>query len=221
MKIQADNRLVFIGDSITSGARDFAMGGEGTGNNAYGDSYVRIVKSMIESFYPELRIRVTNRGIGGNTIRHMAARWREDTVDLKPDWLSVMIGINDVWRQFDSPMQKEIHVHPEEFMDTYRRILQQIRPQLEGLVICSPYVIDDNPNDPMRRRMDEYREMSEAVAKEFGAIYVDTQAPFDAYLKHHHSNHLCADRIHPSTTGHMLIARAWLDAVNFAWCAKE
>lgn len=221
MKILAGKRIVFIGDSITSAARDFALGGEGAGQNAYGDGYVRVVKSMIEAFYPERRIRVTNRGIGGNTIRHMAARWADDVLALNPDWLSVMIGINDVWRQFDSPMQKEIHVYPEEYLTTYRNILQQVRPRLEGLVICSPYVIDDNPNDPMRRRMDEYREMSALIAREFDAIYVDAQAPFDAYLNHQHSNHLCADRIHPSSTGHMLIARAWLDALDFTWNAKE
>jgi lysophospholipase L1-like esterase len=218
MKIEKGQRLLFTGDSITSAARNFDMNGEGS-DDAFGSGYVRMVKSIIESGYPERNIRFINTGYGGNTIRDLAGRWQADVVDREPDWLSVKIGINDVWRQFDAPLRSELHVVPEEYQATYRRLLAPLRAKLKGLVLCSPYVIDDDPKDAMRARMDEYRAMCQELAREFDAIYVDTQAPFDAYLKYHHPNALCWDRIHPSATGHMLIARAWLDAVGFDWQA--
>jgi lysophospholipase L1-like esterase len=217
MKIQPNSKLLFIGDSITSGARNFNLPGEGRTDDAYGSGYVLLVKSLLEATHPEHRIRVVNKGIGGHTVRDLAARWQSDVLDLHPDWLSVKIGINDVWRQFDSPLQTESHVGLEEYTTTLRSLLAAARPTLKGLVVCSPYVIDANPSDPMRATMDRYGAAARALAKEFDAIFVDTQKPFDAYLRHHHPNQLCWDRIHPSATGHMVIAKAWLDAVGFKW----
>lgn len=219
MKIEANQKLLFIGDSITSATRNFERGGEGLEDDAYGSGYVRIIKSMLDAFYPERRIRVVNQGIGGHTVRDLEARWQADVIQRQPDWLSVMIGINDVWRQFDTPLMAERHVSLKDYTDTYRRLLESTRPSLKGLVIASPYFIESNADDLMRRRMDAYRSASERLAGEFDAIYVDTQVGFDAYLEHYHPSQLCWDRIHPSAAGHMLIARAWLDALDFQWRA--
>lgn len=217
MKIEANQKLLFIGDSITSAARNFECGGEGLSDDAYGSGYVRMIKSVLDAFYPERHIRVINQGVGGNTVRDLEARWDVDVLQHKPDWLSVMIGINDVWRQFDNPLRPELHVSLDVYSDTYRRLLEQTRPALKGLVIASPYFIERNLQDAMRSRMDEYRAVSKQLADEFDAIYVDAQEAFDAYLEHYHPNQLCWDRIHPSATGHMLIARAWLNALDFQW----
>ena len=216
MKIEANSKLVFVGDSITSAGRSFDCNGEG-GDEAFGSGYVLMAKSILEAVYPERRIRTINMGVGGHTIRDLAARWTRDVIERQPDWLSVMIGINDVWRQFDSSLRPEMHVYPEEYLQTYRDLLSPIREQLDGLVIASPYVVDNNAKDAMRQRMDEYREMSADIAREFDAIYVKVQAPFDAFLEHCHSNALCWDRIHVNATGHMLIAREWLNSVGFTW----
>ncbi len=218
MKIGRKSTLLFIGDSITSSARDFSQNGEGN-DAAFGDGYVRIIKSMLDAFYTERDIRVINMGVGGHTIRDLAARWQSDVIDRQPDWLSIMIGINDVWRQFDAPLRPEKHVPPDEFKATYRQLLDSVReslPGLHGLVIASPYVISP-PDDPMRRRMDEYAGIAREIAEAYDAIYVDTQAPFDTYLKHRHPNDLCWDRIHPRNAGHMLIAHAWLSQLGFSW----
>lgn len=216
MKIGENSKLVFIGDSITSADRNIGCNGEG-GNEAFGSGYVLMVKSMLEAVYPERRIRTVNMGVGGHTIRDLEARWTRDVIERRPNWLSVMIGINDVWRQFDASLRPEMHVYPDEYKETYRDILRPIREQLDGMVIASPYVVDNNANDAMRQRMDEYREISAEIAREFDAIYVDVQAPFDAFLEHCHANSLCWDRIHVNATGHMLIAREWLNAVEFTW----
>lgn len=215
MKIKNNSTLLFIGDSITSAARNFDLNGEGS-DEAYGDGYVRIVKSCIDAFYTEQNIRMINMGIGGNTIRDLHDRWQKDVLEKSPTWLSIKIGINDVWRQFDRPLQPELHVLPEEYESTYRKLLEQTRASLEGLVIVSPFVISSQ-EDSMRKRMDEYAEIAKKMANEFDAIYVDTQVPFDKYLKHRHANDLCWDRIHPRQAGHMLIANAWLNELGFKW----
>lgn len=219
MKIDKNSKLVLIGDSITSGARNFDMGGEGRLDEAYGSSYTLLLKSFLDAYYPERRIRIINKGVGGHTIKDLEERWERDVIEQKPDWLSVMIGINDVWRQFDTPLASDIHVSPDRFSETYRKLLGEARQKLDlqGLIVVSPYVIDSNPKDTMRAQMDTYRDISKEVAAEFDAIYVDTQKAFDAYLEHYHPNQLCWDRIHPSMSGHMLIAREWLRAVDFEW----
>lgn len=110
MKIEPGSKLLFIGDSITNGGRNLNLPGEGRTDDAYGSGYVLFVKSLLESTCPDSRIRVVNSGISGHTVRDLAARWQADVLDFRPDWLSVMIGINDVWRQFDTPLRAEIHV---------------------------------------------------------------------------------------------------------------
>src|SRR4051812_26396774 len=93
------DKIVMIGDSITDCERKRPVG-EGK-NDALGKGYVSLVHAMLHARYPELALRVVNMGIGGNTTRDLKQRWETDVLDLKPDWISIMIGINDVWRQFD------------------------------------------------------------------------------------------------------------------------
>ncbi|MCG6198000.1 GDSL family lipase, partial [Anoxybacillus sp. LAT_38] len=73
---------------------------------------------LLQAVYPELGIRVVNKGISGNTVRDLKARWKEDVIAQKPDWVSIMIGINDVWRQYDLPLMKEKHVYLDEYETT-------------------------------------------------------------------------------------------------------
>src|SRR5699024_10230008 len=98
MKLKKSQKLLFIGDSVTDCERAKPHG-EGL-FQALGNGYVSIIDSFLQSTYPELGIRVVNKGLSGNTVRDLKARWQEDVLDQSPDWLAIMIGINDVWRQF-------------------------------------------------------------------------------------------------------------------------
>lgn len=97
MIFQDYDRIVFAGDSVTDMGSAQPVG-EGLNDNA-GRSYVRIIENMLSAFYPEMRVRVTNAGISGNTSRDLLERFERDVVALNPDWVSICIGINDVWRQ--------------------------------------------------------------------------------------------------------------------------
>ena len=213
MKITKGSKLVMIGDSITDAGRAQPVG-EGLGE-AVGRGYVAYVDALLAAAYPELAIRVVNMGLSGNTVRDLKARWQRDVLDLAPDWLSVMIGINDVWRQFDCPRQGEIHVLLEEYEQTYDALLEATRPNLKGLVLMTPYFIEPNKKDPMLAQMDRYGAAVRKLAKKHDAILVDTQAAFDKVLAFCHPMAIAWDRVHPGAVGHMILARAFLRAVGF------
>lgn len=215
MRILARQKVVFIGDSITDCGRGQPVG-EGL-FDPLGKGYVTQIEALLTSTYPARFIRVVNVGTSGNTVRDLAARWERDVVELEPDWLSVMIGINDVWRQFDSPRQREIHVGIGEYEETYSKLLEKTRPQLKGLVLATPFYVEPNRQDAMRAKMDEYGGVVKRLAGKFDAVLVDTQAAFDRVLGHMYAGNLAWDRVHPNQAGHMVIARAWLEAVGYSW----
>lgn len=98
MLVQPNSKLVMIGDSVTDCGRMHPIG-EGP-HPALGYGYVSFVDHLLLAAYPGHPIRIMNMGISGNTIRDLKGRWRRDVLNLAPDWLSICIGINDVWRRF-------------------------------------------------------------------------------------------------------------------------
>ena len=156
-------------------------------------------------------------GTGGHTVRDLEARWQADVLDKQPDWLSVMIGINDVWRQFDSPTRPEGHVLPDEYEHTLNGLIAHARPSIKNIVLMTPFYIEPNHADAMRARMDEYGAIVRRLSEKHGTLFVDTQAAFDAVLTALYPATLAWDRVHPSFTGHMVLARAFLNAVEFVW----
>ena len=215
MKIQPGSTLLMIGDSITDCGR--LRPGADPNGDPLGSGYVSLINACLQASAPLAHIRVINMGVGGNTVRDLSARWASDVIALKPDWLSIMIGINDVWRQFDSVLQIEAQIGPEEFTRTLEALIQKTLPQLKGLVLMTPYFIEPDQTDPMRMRMDEYGAEVRKIAVRCSAIFVDTQAVFDNLLANIHPTALAEDRVHPNLIGHMLLALAFLKAVDHTW----
>ncbi|MGC4042548.1 MAG: SGNH/GDSL hydrolase family protein [Armatimonas sp.] len=215
MKVNAGANLLFVGDSITDCGRGYPVGEANPWNwGEIGDGYVRYVAAHLGAAHPERKIRVRNVGTSGNTVRDLAARWDTDVIALKPHWLSVMIGINDVWRQFDSPLAPERAVTLEDYRATLEGLLRRVRPQLSGLVLMTPFVVENNPADPFRARMREYADAVRSLSVIYDAQFVDTQAAFDEVLAHTHGTAVAWDRIHPGPVGHMVLARAFLKAIE-------
>jgi lysophospholipase L1-like esterase len=213
MLIHPNSKLVMIGDSITDCGRAKPVG-EGL-FEALGKGYVSLVDALLQASHPQDCIRVVNMGTSGNTVRDLKARWQSDVLELSPDWLSIMIGINDVWRQFDTPLQAEWGVPPEEYERSLGELIERTQPRLKGLVLMTPYFIEPNRGDAMRARMDQYSEVVRRLAHSYQAVLVDTQAAFDGVLAYVHPMALAWDRVHPNQAGHMLIARTFLRAVGF------
>ena len=214
--ISPNSTLLFMGDSITDCGKD--VQGEltpwstGTG---LGRGYVALVNAGLTTARPADRIRVINKGVGGRTVRDIKANWENEVTANKPNWLSLMIGINDVWRQFDCPLRKETHVNLSEYETTLDALLAKTRPTLDGLVLVTPFLIESNKQDAMRIVMDQYGAAMKKLATKHNAILVDTQAAFDELTAHRHPMEIAWDRIHPDLVGHTLLAKAWLKAVGY------
>ncbi len=206
---------MFTGDSITDAGRKRPVGEDA--KDWLGKGYVCRIASILEAWQPGHGCRIQNTGIAGNTVRELQERWQEDVLDLKPDWLSLMIGINDCARGFGRPQIEEDRVSPELYRDSLERLLATIRPSLKGLVLLTPFYIDSSFQDPLRLELNLYAKHLKDLATRYDAVLVDTQAAFDRVLKQLHSSRLSQDRVHPNECGHLLLARAWLDAVGFEW----
>lgn len=215
MRIASTQRLLFIGDSITDCGRARPVGERR--HEGLGTGYVARVADLLESGYPERSIRVTNVGTSGHTVRDLAARWDADVIAQEPDIVSVCIGINDVWRQFDAPQHRELHVGLEEYRATLADLVARTLPLVDLMLLASPYYLEPNRDDPMRATMDAYGAAMRSVAEAAGCRFADVQAGFDRVLQHRYPAEIAWDRIHPNGIGHLVIARAILDALDFDW----
>ncbi len=127
-------KLVFIGDSITD------CGRRGEVHAPYGNGYVHLARAFLVARYPELGLEILNWGISGNTVRDLAARWEQDVVAEQPDWLSIKIGINDVWRLLANRLDQ--HVPLDEYATTLRSLLDRTKEATSArLILVEPYVI--------------------------------------------------------------------------------
>ena len=213
MIFQDLDRIVFAGDSVTDMGSACPVG-EGLFDNV-GRSYVRVIENMLAAYYPEVRVRVTNSGVGGNTSRDLLARFDRDVVALKPDWVSICIGINDVWRQFDSPAMPDVACTPEEYRENVEKMILAVKGNVKGIFLLTPYYMEPNPEDAMRRRMDEYCAICRELAEKHGCTLVDFQAMYARYCTVRHSAYIAWDRVHPNQVGATLMAREFLKACDF------
>lgn len=213
MQFQHMDRIVFAGDSVTDMGSVNPVG-EGLFDNL-GHSYVRIVENYLSAYYPEIFLRVTNSGISGNTSRDLLARWDRDVLSLNPDYISICIGINDVWRQFDSPAMPDQAVMPEEYEENLTKMVRSAKDQVKKIYMMTPYYMEPNQNDPMRARMDEYGAIVKKIAEKYDCEFIDLQAMFDRYFRYRHSSYIAWDRIHPNLIGATLIAREFLGHCGF------
>jgi lysophospholipase L1-like esterase len=202
--------LLFVGDSITDCCRDRESGGADLGAG-----YVAQVQALLDAHHPEVKVRYLNTGISGNRVTDLEVRWDVDVLAHQPDWVSVMIGINDVWRQFDTPLDEQVSLPA--YSEKLQGLVERTLPQVQGMVIMSPFFLETNAKEPMRELMDHYGAAARAIAERNELRFVDLQAAFNVWLKHNHTSQLCEDRVHPNAVGHNIIASAFLNAIGFQW----
>ncbi|MEV4415053.1 SGNH/GDSL hydrolase family protein [Catellatospora sp. NPDC049609] len=206
MIFEQGQRVVFIGDSITDcGRRDHAA--------PYGNGYMSLVQAFVTAAHPELGLTWVNRGISGDTVRDLAARWETDVIEQRPDWLSVKIGINDVWRFFQDRADQAVPIG--EYEATLRTLLADaVKRTGCRLILADPYLIESDRDDPQYTMTAAYADVVKALAAEFGARHVPVQAAFDRALTTTTPADWAHDRIHPNLAGHAVIARAFLAVIG-------
>ena len=215
MLLHSGDTLLFIGDSITDCGRKRPIG-EGV-HGALGTGYVALLGAMLETRSPHLSCRLVNMGVSGNTSRELLARWETDVLSQSAQIVLVMIGINDVWHTFNRPHQPQTFVSKEEFRDNLKKMAELTLPRVRHMVFISPYFIEPNREEPMRCRMDEFCCVMKEVAQQYGALFIDTQAAFDRLVpRYYHPSALAWDRVHPTLSGHLLLAEACFEALQAA-----
>ena len=215
MKIAPRSKFLLIGDSVTDMGRAQPVG-EGL-FNPHGTGYPNIVQGLLTSVYPDYFINVVNMGVSGNTVRDLKARWQTDVIDKKPDWVSVMIGVNDVWRQFDVPQCPTWGVPPDEYRATLGELVDRTLPLVKGMILMTPVFWEPNEADAMSARVREYGRICREIAAEKDVLFCDAQAYADRVLAHCHSCYIAWDRVHPNIPGANVLAHALLDTLEFDW----
>lgn len=205
-----DARILFQGDSITDGNR----GRSADPNHILGHGYVFIIAAQHGAAFPQQNLNFMNRGISGNKASELEKRWQKETIDLKPDVLSILVGINDA---------RSVPV--EEYEKTYDKLLADARaanPKLR-LVLCEPFLLPGEKKDAaMEARMLVVREQQAIVAKlakKHDAALVLYQRMFEEACMKAPATYWIWDAVHPTYSGHQLMADQWLRSVREKWPA--
>ena len=202
-------RVLFQGDSITDGNR----GRTPDPNHILGHGYAFLLAARYGAAFPELALDFVNRGISGHTVLDLEARWAEDTLALSPDVLSILIGVNDWY--FKVPIAQ--------YTEVFDRLLAAARVANPGLklVLCAPFVLPvAGLRDDYANVLADIRARSEIVARlaaTYGAAYVPFQQAFDDACRRAPAEHWIWDGIHPTYSGHQVMADAWEAAVRAYW----
>ena len=207
--VQDGQKMVLIGDSITDCGRRAEAAPLGSG-------YVAFFADLATARHPERDIRFVNRGIGGNTVLDLAGRWEADVVAERPDWLSVMIGINDLHRTLGGAQA----LPPPAYREHYTRLLERASEAAgPKLVLLDPFymITEAEAAGPQKTVLDVlpgYIEVVHGLAERFGARRVRTHDMFQAQLRHRPFTAFCGEPVHPNRTGHVLIACELLETME-------
>ncbi|MGW5358711.1 SGNH/GDSL hydrolase family protein [Actinopolymorpha pittospori] len=204
--LKPQSKVLFIGDSITDAGRDR------TDPDDLGRGYPRLVAATYAEAHPGDGVRFLNRGISGNRVRDLRARWEPDCLDLAPDVVSVMIGINDTWRRYD----RADATSAEDFAADYERILALTTDRLTArLVLVEPFLLPVRPGqDSWREDLDPKIAVVRRLAREYAATLVPLDTIVTAAAANRDAAELAGDGVHPTMEGHALIAGTWLEATT-------
>ncbi len=199
--------LLFIGDSITDAGRTNHV-------PPYGEGYVSMVRDILNAEYPEQGLTFINTGISGNTIEGLQLRWERDCLEHKPDWLFVLIGINDAHVTQDQ--HREPPTRLEHFESCYADLLEKTATTLPACrtTLLTPYYLEKERKSPIYHLIQRYSDVVKRIGDRFGLDVLDTQEVFDAVLSQTNAENWSSDQVHPFPKGHQLIADLVLERLE-------
>nr|WP_308741921.1 SGNH/GDSL hydrolase family protein [uncultured Anaerocolumna sp.] len=200
--------VLFQGDSVTDCGRDRAD----ITSLSYG--YPGIIAKTYNLYFPDNEVTFINKGISGNRVKDVLNRYEEDIKEIHPDFISILIGINDTWRKYDS----NDPTTPEEFEATYRKLLNLIKTDLPDckIMIIEPFVLNSLPDRALwREDLDPKIQVVRKLAKEYADYYVPLDGIFaKVEVEQYSCGQLAADGVHPSHLGHGIIAQEYIKALK-------
>lgn len=208
--IKPNDIILFQGDSITDCGRAREANAV---NRGLGNGYAALVAGRLLADYPDYSLQCLNRGISGNRVVDLYSRIKADVINLKPNVLSVLIGVNDTWHEFGS--QNGVSV--PKYERVYREFLTEVKQALPDikLVLCEPFVLPCGVVTPeWTLEMDQRRVVVQKLSDEFKGVWVPFQTMFNQAQQAAKPEYWAGDGVHPSMAGHERMARLWLSAVG-------
>lgn len=206
-------RILFQGDSVTD------CGRSRENNSNVGDGYPVLIKSQLGYDFPN-EYEFFNRGVSGNRVVDVYARIKADILNLKPDYMSILIGVNDVWHEvlFNNG------ISADKYEKIYSMLIEEIKQELPDtkIMILEPFCLNGSATENTEDIPDRWNifntevkkraERAKAVADKYGLPFVPLQKKFDEFAAKTSTGYLLADGVHPTAIGHELIAREWINA---------
>lgn len=203
---ECNNVVLFQGDSVTDAGRNY------DDPLNLGPGYPMLIAAWYQAMFPENCVQFVNRGVSGNRVRDLQTRWQKDCIDLDPSVVTILIGINDTWRRYDSNDPTSV----EAFESGYRDILTRTREETDAdIVLMEPFLLP-TPEDRKLWRvdLDPKIHVVRELAREFEAVLIPLDGIFAQASAKRESEFWAADGVHPTLPGHALIAQTWLNIVQ-------
>lgn len=213
IRLNEGDKILFQGDSITDAGRNKERDGY---NNAaiLGGGYAFLAAAELLHDHADKHLQIYNKGISGNKVFQLADRWEKDCLAIKPDVLSVLIGVNDYAHMRNGNYNGNVGTYKKDYMalmDRTKKALPHVR-----LIICEPFAVNGvkNVDDSWFPDFDGYRQAAREVADTYDAVFVPFQTVYDRAEKKAPGSYWTTDGVHASVAGAKLMAEAWLKAVK-------
>jgi lysophospholipase L1-like esterase len=207
IELKQNSSIVFIGDSITDAGRCEPA------YRPFGYGYVHFVAYSLLAKYTEFNLNVINTGISGDTIIDLDYRWERDCLNHKPDILSVLIGINDVFRQSTGRLDEAVLI--DEYQLTYKRLLSLVKEKYNcQFILIEPFMFCDDKSNQAYKALQQYINAVGALAAEFNGVLVPLQELVNKKITEVPPEKFSEDMVHPYVWAHAWIAQQWFEATK-------
>ena len=211
--LKKEGVVLFQGDSITDAGRKRDNDQPKTGA-ALGGGYALMAAADLLLKNADKNLKIYNKGISGNKVFQLADRWDIECLAIKPDVLSILVGVNDFWHTLNGNYKGTIQTYKQDYDKLLARTKQQL-PDVQ-LIIGEPFAVAGVKavDEKWYPAFDEYRAAARALADKYQAGFIPYQAVFDKAIKSAPGAYWTGDGVHPSVAGAQLMAEAWLQCVK-------
>jgi len=213
LQLMKDNTILFQGDSITDAGRAKDDMNFNTPRHL-GSGYAFLAAAALLRKYPSLNLKIYNKGISGNKVFQLAERWDADCLQIKPDILSILIGVNDIWHKLTGRYDGTVEVYRRDYITLLERTKAAL-PNVK-LIICEPFAVTGVKavDEKWYPEFNDYRKAAKDIADRFGAIFIPFQALYDEAQKSAPGSYWTPDGVHPSLAGAQLMSEAVLSVIK-------
>jgi lysophospholipase L1-like esterase len=213
IQLLKDQTILFQGDSITDAGRNKEDSGFNTAR-MLGTGYAILAAAQLLEKYASLNLKIFNKGISGNKVYQLAERWDKDCLEIKPDVLSILIGVNDIWHKLNGNYNGTVEIYRKDFIALLERTKKAL-PEVK-LIIGEPFGVRGVKavDDKWYPEFYDYQKAAHEIAVQFGAAFIPYQSVYDEAQKRAPGVYWTADGVHPTIAGAQLMAQAWLETIR-------